>query len=348
VSAVDLHVSGGLKGQQAAFVPTADAATIEARRLTPDPLVLHVALGDCVQVAFTNLRSVRSSFHLSMLDRKIDSSGVNAGFNSEQTVAPGGSRTYRYYIYPSARYQTALVSDFGGANAAVDPLTGVVNNALVDPALDGMYGAVEVAPAGATFTDPVSGAPTSVGAQVDVHVPGTGGYRDFTLFLADQDPRIGQNEMPYPTQVKGPALINYATAGARPDGPNMFSSAANGGDPATPLLRAYPGDPVRVHAIGVPGNEQAHSFSLGGLTWPSDPLIHDSGRVSTRGLPPMGEVDAQLDVPGAANDAVGDYFYGDLRRPFTVAGMWGLQRILDPTGCPIKGLDGLVCGSAGH
>jgi len=24
--------------------------------------------------------------------------------------------------------------------------------------------------------------------------------------------------------------------------------------------------------------------------------------------------------------------------------MWGLQRVLDPTGCPIKGLDGRVCG----
>jgi len=42
---------------------------------------------------------------------------------------------------------------------------------------------------------------------------------------------------------------------------------------------------------------------------------------------------------------IGDYFYGDLRRPFTVAGMWGLQRVIDPSGCPMMGLDGRVCGT---
>ena len=39
-------------------------------------------------------------------------------------------------------------------------------------------------------------------------------------------------------------------------------------------------------------------------------------------------------LPGAN---AGDYFSGDLRRPFTDAGMWGLLRIFDPAcsaGCP--------------
>jgi hypothetical protein len=44
---------------------------------------------------------------------------------------------------------------------------------------------------------------------------------------------------------------------------------------------------------------------------------------------------------------VGDFFYGDLRKPFTVAGMWGLQRVLpQPTGvldCPILKIDGNPC-----
>ena len=33
---------------------------------------------------------------------------------------------------------------------------------------------------------------------------------------------------------------------------------------------------------------------------------------------------------GGRNRMVGDLFYGDLRRPFTQAGMWGLVRVLDP------------------
>ena len=33
---------------------------------------------------------------------------------------------------------------------------------------------------------------------------------------------------------------------------------------------------------------------------------------------------------GGRNHMVGDLFYGDLRRPFIQAGMWGLVRVLDP------------------
>jgi hypothetical protein len=44
--------------------------------------------------------------------------------------------------------------------------------------------------------------------------------------------------------------------------------------------------------------------------------------------------------------SVGDYFYGDMRRAFTQAGMWGLFRVLSQPSCagaPIKPLDGLSC-----
>ncbi len=52
--------------------------------------------------------------------------------------------------------------------------------------------------------------------MVDVHVPVTPDYRDFTLMLADQDPRIGQDTMPYPRDVSGPALVNYRQVDDRP------------------------------------------------------------------------------------------------------------------------------------
>ena len=244
VSAVDVSLSHGVKGPAGAFVTGTPASPITFK---PDPLVLHVAAGDCVEVAFTNKRVVRSSFHVNMLLRSPDSSGVNAGFNSEQTVATGGSRTYRYYA-DGDRYETALISDFGAPTTVPDSN----GDTIVDPGRDGMYGAIVVAPAGATFTDPQLGGARSIGTPVDVHIPGKAGYRDYTLMLGDEDEKIGQNEMPYPTDVHGPATINYDTAGPRIDGPSMFSSAANGGDPETPLIQAYPGDPIRVHAISAP------------------------------------------------------------------------------------------------
>ena len=38
-------------------------------------------------------------------------------------------------------------------------------------------------------------------------------------------------------------------------------------------------------------------------------------------------------------------WYGDLRRPFTDAGMWGLLRVLPGESCDVRRLDGAACGT---
>jgi hypothetical protein len=327
VTAVD--VPGGADGATAAFVPSADADAVIAGRQPAEPLVLHVAAGECVDVRFTNRRTqARASFHVAELERSAQSSGVNAGFTTEQSVAPGASRSYRLYA-DTEKIGSATITDFGD-----NPVTS---------GKAGLYGALVVAPSHATFADPDSGAPRDVGAQVDVHVPGGADFRDFTAILADDDPQIGANTMPYPTQVDGPALVNYRSVGVRSESPAMFSSRANG-DPATPLLRAYAGDPVRVHVMGAPAIEQEHVFGLGGLTWPADPRITNSQELSAAGVGAWETFDAHL-VGGAGGRArtVGDFWYGDLRRAFGQAGMWGLARVMSDSSCPIRPLPGLDC-----
>src|SRR2546430_10962236 len=42
---------------------------------------------------------------------------VDVGFNPENTVAPGGSRTYRFYA-DTPNVETALISDMGGGIVA--------------------------------------------------------------------------------------------------------------------------------------------------------------------------------------------------------------------------------------
>ena len=48
---------------------------------------------------------------------------------------------------------------------------------------------------------------------------------------------------------------------------------------------------------------------------------------------------------GGLQHAPGDYFYGDMRRPFTAIGLWGLQRVLpaDHSVCPMLRVDGSAC-----
>ena len=316
ISAVD--VPGGVAGRTLAYVPTVDAAAVKAGTKTPEPLALHVAAGECVNVRFTNaLTAGRASFHVGKLLRDISSSGVNIGFNPEQTVAPGASRRYRFFV-DEAHIGSAVISDYGGDDTGVK----------------GLYGAMIVAPAGAVFTDPVTGAPKDVGLQMDVYVPGSTAYRDFAVFFSDNEPAIGSNVMPYPAGVETPTSLNYASAGGRPLDARQFSSLVHG-DPATSLLQAYSGDQMRVHVIGAPGGEQVQVFNLGGHTWAWDAAIGHAEQLSNQSFGPMSSIDAN--VRGGAGSP-GDYFYGNIRRPFTDAGQWGLLRVSPPGAGPIREL----------
>ena len=324
--------SQDLNGNRTAFVPDGDVQNIKKGLKQPVPLVLHAVAGECVSVRLTNLLTTAVGFSVGKLDRASDSGGVDVGFAPEQNVAPGAVRTYTYYA-ATDRLGTAVISDLASPGSTKA----------------GLYGALVVAPASKVdglrteFSDPVSGLARDIGAQVIVHVPGgdVTDYRDFTVLIADDDAQIGQDFMPYPTNARtGRSLVNYRAAPAG-DGPNAFRDPGQ-----VPLLTAYAGDPEVVHVLVAPGSESAHAFSLGGLHWPQDPFTGDSDSTTTQGMGPWESFD--LDVVGGAGGtraASGDYFYGDLRRPFTAVGLWGLQRVLpyaSPT-CPILRVDGSTC-----
>src|SRR3954454_12180508 len=283
VSAMDISGEQAGLGHRAIFVRSGDVAEVNARTLNPEPLVLHVAAGECIDVTFRNRRATeRASFHVSKLMRDPESSGVDVGFNPEQTVAPGGTQVYRFYA-DSRKLGSALISDFGPT----------------DSGTTGLYGAVVVAPARAKFSDPMTGLAGAVGSQVDVRAPGQPSYRDFTLLMADDDPVIGGSFMPYPVDASKQVMINYRSARPTPneilppDDANLFSSATRG-DPLTPLLRAYAGDRVKVHALVVPGSEQIHMFSLGGQSCPVDPEIPHADELTGRAAGPWQALDIEI------------------------------------------------------
>ena len=281
ISAVDVPSSAFGNQLRAAFVPTNMAAAVEKKTAVPDPLVMHVAAGECVTVHFSNRRTIRASFHApGLLTTSAGgntgfgsaSSGIDIGFGPEQTVAPGGTRDYRFFA-DTSKVGAVMISDFGGRT--VVPKNGVVATD-VDTGPTGMYGAIVVSPAGSTFTEPSFGGVVSMGAQVDVHVPGAGAYRDFTLLMQDVDDSIGQAHMPYPTEVKGITTVNYRS-GKRTvnDVDPAYSSAS--GDPATPILKAYVGDPVRGARAGRSG-QRADAHLQPRRTVLADRSVHPDGR----------------------------------------------------------------------
>ncbi|MGI8425786.1 MAG: multicopper oxidase domain-containing protein [Actinomycetota bacterium] len=283
------------------------------------PLVLHVNVGDCIKVDLNNKTDGKVSFHADMLAfDPADSAGVNAGVNPDQLVEVGGKRTYTYYADPQVGETTALIRDWG--------------NVLKNPKL-GLYGAIVVSPAGATFRTPATGKsiPGGAGWAVDV-IPRKGRpYRDLSLFMQDEDVAIGSHRMPYTRDVKGNATINYSSEpiakrlADNPDPALAFSTKAHG-VPATPLLEAVAGDRVKVHVLA-PYSEQAQVFSIEGHRWAFEPGRAGSNELSSVAIGGLEAITLDIQSAGGKEKSAGDYVYGNHRAPFTEAGMWGIFRV---------------------
>ena len=237
-------------------------------------------------------------------------------------MADGDTRTYRFFA-DSKRIGSAPIADFGGDDSGVD----------------GLYGAVVVGPEGAKFRNPLNGNETSIGSQVDVIVPGGSSYRDFTQLWGEDERRLGSDTTPYKVDVEKHALINYQSEPV-----NDAADDAYARTPRTPVMKAYAGDPMKVHVLSTPGSEQPHVLSLGGLSWDMDFSLPGSQEITAQGFGPWQTVDLGI-IGGAGGRArtVGDFWYGDFRRAFARGGMWGLMRVMSDASCPIKPLPGLDC-----
>ena len=248
-----------------------------------------------------------------------DSQGVSAGLNTPQAVFSGDARTYTYYAHPEVGEIAALVRDWG--------------NVLVNPGF-GLYGAIIAGPKGATYTHPVTGEDMSLkaGWKVDVHPPSVPSYRNFALFLQEEDEVIGTHLMPYAEQVESVVGLNYAAEPLRKrletdkDTSRVFSSAVHGA-PAMPILEAFAGDSVKVQVV-VPFSEQAQVFTSEGHRWPLEPGRAGSDLLSSVQVGGLEAISIEP-VYGAGGRAglPGDYLYGDHREPYRVAGLWGFFRV---------------------
>ncbi len=306
------------------YVLQEDKAAVLSGAHDPEPLVLHVNVGDCLVIHLANeTQAGPVSFHADMLayDPK-ESQGIEAGFDPPQFASPGETRTYTYFANPEVGETVALVRDWG--------------NVLENPRL-GLYGVIIVGPRGATYTNPMTGADISLkaGWRAVVHPPSGPSYRDFALFIQDEDPVIGTAIMPYAEHVQGVVGLNYRVEplstrlDQNPDTSQVFRSDIHG-EPATPLLEAFVGEAVKIHVL-VPFSEQAHVFTLEGHQWPLEPARPGSDRLSSI---QVGGLEAITIVPiggaGGLASLPGDYLYGDHREPYREAGLWGIFRVYAP------------------
>ncbi|MBI4311843.1 MAG: multicopper oxidase domain-containing protein, partial [Chloroflexi bacterium] len=345
----------GLAGAGKVFVLAEDAAAAMSGAKRPEPLVLRAAAGDCVTVNLTNRLAERVSFHMGKAKADPQSLGITVGYNYDQSVAPGRTRSYQYYVDPEVG--SAIIADFAQLNALAGTKAG-------------LYGALVTAAEGSRFLDPSSGQPIKAGTRAIVanDDPSIPSYRDYALLFHESDETIGTNDMPYRRNVLGLTAINYKTAplsarmnagapvaGGSSSGKGSGGSSGAGtvslagvlsssvfGDPETPLLEAYEGDAVRVHVLQGYGF-QTGTFALNGHAWPYDPNLPGSEIQAVHRFGPHQEIDIVLD--GGAR-MPGDYLYENHRLAYMEAGQWGIFRVhasptpallpLTPAGTPAE------------
>jgi hypothetical protein len=107
------------------------------------------------------------------------------------------------------------------------------------------------------------------------------------------------------------------------------------GDPATPVFRAYAGDPVRFRVAQAEGDSRATSFTLHGHKWRRQPDDPGSQVTGIQGqINPGTTWNIKLDPnlyggAGGPQGSAGDYLYrsNTLYRHLP-GGQWGIFRVL--------------------
>ncbi|WP_158542506.1 copper oxidase [Lujinxingia litoralis] len=158
---------------------------------------------------------------------------------------------------------------------------------------------------------------------------------------------IGHEDEPRPEAISasdpGTMLINYRQeplplrvgeqgpegwqqkAGEEGDMAQAFSSVIHG-DPATPLLRAYSGDRVKLRLVQA-AHEEQHVFGVFGQKWLREPDHPDSGYVAAQQIGLSENFTADLGPMAASYEEVSDYLYGSFPTDDLWSGMWGLLRV---------------------
>jgi len=365
-----------------------ETCAVELKDSAPrEPLILRASAGECIEVTLTNcVLEVRDLDGYSMLPNIVDkfnenqiapsnhvalhaqelsydvgdSDGHNVGNNPVQTVAPEGTRTYRWYAgitKPHPGAVTPIPVEFGAvALYSSDP---------IKHSNKGAVGALIIEPEGATWEE----YPQSR-AKAKVKPPNKPTFREFVLvFQDDINLRYGDGSPVWNLKVSedpaetGQAAVNYRNE------PVWFRENQNpqdlvniqladtfsnnqvpydpvvGHDPKTPLFNAVAGDPVRFRLVHPGGDGQNHTWGLHGHIWQEEPFVTGSGSQVIGSKLVLGQPVSEFKgveyghgptnafdvVPqngaGGLFGVVGDFMWRDYVPWYLADGIWGIFRV---------------------
>ncbi|MDT7687788.1 MAG: manganese oxidase [Acidobacteriota bacterium] len=247
------------------------------------------------------------------------------------------SKSYREFLLEFADY--ALAYEAGGGidangKAIPDPARAISPPVKDEVGLPFIVQKAQVCPGGAKLPCPEAVSAADPGTMVV-------NYRNEPLALRVRDPQTN-------TQAAGDVgdlSHAYRSLTTRADTrlnsqPTFYPALTpdvNGGDPYTPLLRAYENDPVQIRIL-VGAHEEGHNFSVNGIKWkfepgtPEDPAADANNNTGYRNNQMMG-ISEHYEfvvprIPRKYDGKYADYLYTPGRSVDDQwNGLWGLMRV---------------------
>ena len=307
---------------------------VEEQKIRVEPLVIRANAGDCIELRTTNLLPEFLEANAFQLKTRTDIVGHHVHLVKFDTITSDGAANGWNNIAGVRKYETLIERFF----ADEELRTVFFHDHLYANShqLHGVFGALIVEEAGATFHNIRNGEPLQFGTQAVIQRRDGTSFREFTLFVHDFTFLFDKDGKPLnPPAVPGshddPGVmgINYRAEPMRErlkrdsEPAYIFSSFVHG-DPATPVLETYPGDELMIRLVDG-AHEEQHVFNVTGMSWQKEVADEKSPLATSQTLGVSEAFNLNIKEPYQAGDYL--YYFGGTDDMWL--GLWGIIRAYD-------------------
>lgn len=319
---------------------------VEEQKIRVEPLVIRANAGDCIEIRLTNLLPEYLEESPFQMETLTDMAGFHIHLVKFDTIVSDGAANGWNNIAGARKYETLVERFFADTQLR----TVFFHDHLFANShqMHGVFGALIVEEAGATFHSPRSGKELRRGTQAVIRRKDGTSFREFTLFvhdfafLFDKDGNaLNPPVVPGSHDDPGVMGINYRCEPMRErlknheDPAYIFSSLIHR-DPATPILETYPGDEIVIRLLDG-AHEEQHAFNLTGMSWQREITDPHSPIVASQTL----GISEAFNLRITSKYAPGDYLYYFGGIDDVWLGLWGILRAHDH---PVRHLKPLCKG----
>ena len=305
---------------------------VEQQQINVEPLVIRANAGDCIELHTTNLLPEFIEESPFQMRTRTDIVGHHLHLVKFDTIVSDGSANGWNNIAGARRYETLVERFFANEELRTvffhDHLFANVHQQ------HGLFGALIIEEAGATFHNPQNGKELHSGTRAVVRRKDGTSFREFALFVHDfaflfdkkgnplNPPKVpGSHDDPGVMGINYRAEAMWERLRKKEDPAYIFSSIVHG-DPATPILETYPGDELMIRLIDG-AHEEQHSFNITGMSWRKELADLRSPFAASQTLGISEAFNLNITEKYGAGDYL--YYFGGIDDAWL--GLWGIIRV---------------------